>query len=176
MTADPKSTTRGRSASSHTDPIEAAYQLGRRHNVAELARLMGKKRETVLNNKLNPECDGHHLTLSEALAITELTGDTAILESWAASCGMALYDLPKGAASDDELTDRLLLLNERFAGVSHSLRIAREDGVIEPFELAEITHAVQLTVQELLALQAEVSGMVRLMPGKVVLKPGRQGA
>ncbi|MGL6556969.1 phage regulatory CII family protein [Aeromonas dhakensis] len=93
---------------SRPDVLLAAYLLGKSHNISEIARLMGKG-ETVLANKLNPDCDSHHLNLGEAVAITELTGDNRILEAWAASRGKALVDLPAGVVSDDDLVEQVLL-------------------------------------------------------------------
>ena len=91
MTEAKKTTTRVKRDHSHlSDPIDAAYQLSRRYNITDLAKLMGNKRPTTLNNKFNPACEDHHLTLSEAMAVTELTGDNAILQAWALSRGHTL--------------------------------------------------------------------------------------
>jgi len=74
-----ETTTLSKPMVSRSDVLVAAYLLGKSHNISKLARLMGKG-ETVLANKLNPECDSHHLNLGEAVAVTELTDDNAILE------------------------------------------------------------------------------------------------
>lgn len=86
------------------DVLAAAYQLGQRLNISELARHMGKS-PTILANKLNPDCDTHHLTLGEAVAITELSADNGILESWAHLRGKMLVDVPAGAVNDEDLAD-----------------------------------------------------------------------
>nr|WP_116704445.1 integron integrase [Marinobacter fuscus] len=73
--------------------MAAAYSIGHRFNASELARLMGRK-PAEFCKKLNPDCDDRHLTLAEAVAVTEITGDNAILEAWAVSRGKVLVDLP----------------------------------------------------------------------------------
>ena len=83
-----------------SDVMAAAYGIGHRYNASELARLMGRKPGEFCK-KLNPDCDDRHITLAEAVAITELTGDNAILEAWSASRDKVLvelspYDLKRG--------------------------------------------------------------------------------
>lgn len=56
------------------DVLVAAQELGHRSNISELARQLGKS-PVVMANKLNPDCDTHHLSLGEAVAITELVDD-----------------------------------------------------------------------------------------------------
>lgn len=166
MTKPPKTTTRVRRDHSHLcDPIEAAYQLSRRYNITELARLMGSKRPTTLNNKFNPACEDHHLTLSEALAVTELTGDNAILQAWALARGHALVALPDGTVTEEELADQVMLVGEVVAMVFSVLREARQDGVIDPIERQAIGVAVQGAIKELLSLEESVASQVRQFPG-----------
>ena len=51
-----------------------------------LAARMGMS-STVLNNKVNPNTDSHHLRLDEAITIMEYTGDTSIIQSMAQRLG-----------------------------------------------------------------------------------------
>lgn len=163
MTATNKNKTRSPKRVSHNDPLTAAYLLGQQHNISELARLLGKS-GNILSNKLNPDCDSHHLTLAEAVAITELTDDDAIIETWASSRGKALVVIPSGESTDEELADQVMLVNEVISAVFHEIRQARKDGVIDPQEHQSITGAVQNAVRELLNLDADVAASVRELP------------
>ncbi|MFP2768068.1 phage regulatory CII family protein [Oceanisphaera sp. KMM 10153] len=145
--------------------MAAAYLLGQQHNISELARLLGKS-GNILSNKLNPDCDTHHLTLAEAVAITELADDDTILEAWAHSRGKALVSVPSGESTDEELADQVMLVNEVMGAVFQELRLARKDGVIDPQEHKTITSAVQSAVRELMNLEADVAASVRDLPGR----------
>ncbi|MGL6254401.1 phage regulatory CII family protein [Aeromonas caviae] len=165
MTKPTRTTTRVKRDHSHlSDPIDAAYQMSRRYNITELAKLMGNKRPTTLNNKFNPACEDHHLTLSEAMAVTELTGDNAILQAWALSRGHTLVALPDSTVTEEELADQVMLVGEVVAAVFGELREARQDGVIDPIERQAITAAVHRAIRELLSLEESVASQVRPLP------------
>ena len=143
-----------------TDVLAAAQQLGQRHNISELARLLGKS-QVILANKLNPDCDANHLNLGEAVAITELSDDNGILEAWAASRGTVLVDVPAGVACDEELADLVMIVSESVAQVFAAYREARKDGVVDKHERRDIGHRVQDAIRDLLSLDAEIGGQVR---------------
>ena len=104
MTQTTETSTLSKPAVSRPDVLWAAYLLGQHHNISEIARLLGKG-PTVLANKLNHECDSHHLNLGEAVAVTEITGDNRILEAWAASQGWR-------APTKQEIANHLIELDE----------------------------------------------------------------
>lgn len=161
-----RTTTRVKRDHSHlSDPIDAAYQLSRRYNMTDMAKLMGCKRPTTLNNKFNPQCEDHHLTLSEAMAVTELTGDNAIVQAWALARGHVLVALPDTTVTEEELADQVMLVGEVVAAVFGELREARQDGVIDPLERQAITAAVHRAIKELLSLNESVGSQVRPFPG-----------
>lgn len=165
MTEAKKTTTRVKRDYSHaSDPIDAAYQLSRSYNVTELARLMGNKRPTTLNNKFNPQCEDHHLYLSEAIAVTELTGDNAILQAWALSRGQVLVALPDTTVTEEELADQVMTVTSVVGAVFGELHLARQDGVIDPIERQAITAAVHRAIRELLSLEESVASQVRPLP------------
>lgn len=71
------------------DVIDAAHKTV--HNPKHggstaIAARMGMS-STVLNNKVNPNTDTHHLRLDEALTIMEYTGDTSIIQAMAQRLG-----------------------------------------------------------------------------------------
>ena len=142
------------------DVLLAAYLLGKRNNISELARMLGKG-TTILANKMNPECDTHHLSLGEAVAITEMTGDNSILDAWAASRGKVLVDIPAGVTTDEELADLVMIVSESVAQVFCAYREARRDGVIDRHERQEIGQCVRGAIRDLLSLDAEIGGQVR---------------
>ena len=143
-----------------TDVLVAAQQLGQRHNISDLARLLGKG-QIILANKLNPDCDSNHLNLGEAVAITELADDNGILDAWAASRGKVLVDIPAGVTTDEELADLVMIVSESVAQVFCAYREARRDGVIDRHERQEIGQCVRGAIRDLLSLDAEIGGQVR---------------
>lgn len=147
-------------ADSCTDVLSAAQQLGHRHNISELARLLGKS-QVILANKLNPDCDSNHLNLGEAIAITELSDDNGIIEAWAVSRGKVLVDIPTGVASDEELADLVMIVSESVAQVFAAYREARKDGLIDRDERKEIGRRVQDAIRDLLSLDEVIGGQVR---------------
>ena len=140
--------------------LVAAQQLGHRHNISELARLLGKS-QVILANKLNPDCDSNHLNLGEAIAITELSDDNGIIEAWAVSRGKVLVDIPTGVASDEELADLVMIVSESVAQVFAAYREARKDGLIDRDERREIGQRVQDAIRDLLSLDEVIGGQVR---------------
>ncbi|WNO60864.1 phage regulatory CII family protein [Rheinheimera sp. MMS21-TC3] len=144
-------------------PMVAAYLLGQRHNASDLARKLGVS-PNVLGNRLNPDQDFHKLGLGEAVAITELTNDNAILEAWAHQRGGVFVKLPESVSCDEELSDQLMRVNEEFGAALGEIRKAREDGIIDSEECDRVTSKLMSTVTEALALNALVKGQVRDLP------------
>ncbi len=162
MTQLDKTTTRVERDNSHaSDPIEAVYQLGRRYNITQMARLMSCKRPSTLINKFNPACEGHHLTLSEAIAVTEFTNDNAIISAWALSRGQMLVDMPAGAVSDEDLVEQVLLAQSIFGQLMQVIHDARRDGVIDRLEQAQIERVGRESAQHVLGLICSTSANVR---------------
>ena len=145
---------------SSPDVLFSAYSLGQRHNISDLARRLGKG-ATILANKLNPDCDTHHLTLGEAVAITELTNDGGILNAWALSRGQMLVDMPEGAVSDEDLVDQVLLAQAIFGQLMQTIHGARSDGIVDRLEQSEIDSIGRSVAQHVLSLIATTGANVR---------------
>jgi len=141
-------------------PLDAAYFLGKRHNASDLARKLGVS-PNVLGNKLNPDQEFHKLSLGEAVAITELTGDDIILQAWCQQRGGVFVKLPDDVASDEELSDQLMRLSEELGSALGEIRHARTDGVIDQVEFESIKTKLMQTVTEALALKEVVADQVR---------------
>lgn len=146
------------------DVLFSAYSLGQRHNISELARRLGKG-ATILANKLNPDCDTHHLTLGEAVAITELTNDGAILNAWALSRGQMLVDMPEGAVSDEDLVEQVLLAQAIFGELMREIHDARRDGVIDRLEQSRIENIGRSAAQQVIGLITTTGANVRELRG-----------
>lgn len=141
-------------------PLDAAYQLGERHNASDIARKLGVS-PVVMANKLNPHQEFHKLSLGEAVAITELTNDNGILEAWAHSRGLVLVPVPDGVSCDEDLSDQLLKLSEVMGQALGAVRAARADGVIDPVEFEHIKEQMLTVFTESKALETVVGDQVR---------------
>ncbi|MDX1538850.1 phage regulatory CII family protein [Arsukibacterium sp.] len=144
-------------------PQDAAYMLGKRHNTSDLARKLGVS-PNVLGNKLNPDQEFHKLSLGEAVAITELANDNAILEAWAHQRGGVFVKVPEEVCCDEELSDQLMRVSEELGHAMAEIRHAREDGVIDSIEFERIKAKLLTTITEALALKTVIKGQVRDLP------------
>ena len=163
MAQQTESNTLSKPMVSRPDVLASAYLLGQHHNISELASLMGKG-ATVLANKLNPDCDSHHLNLGEAVAVTELTGDHRIVEAWAASLGKVLVDMPAGAVSDDDLVEQVLLAQSVFGKLMQAIHDARADGVIDRMEHGQIERVGTQVAEHVMGLIRSTAANVRPLP------------
>ncbi|WP_421300086.1 phage regulatory CII family protein [Aeromonas veronii] len=146
-----------------SDVMAAAYGIGHRYNASELARLMGRKPGEFCK-KLNPDCDDRHITLAEAVAITELTGDNAILEAWSASRDKVLVELPAGVVSDDDLVEQVLLAQAVFGSLMQAIHDARADGIIDRMEHGQIQRVGTQVAEHVLGLISTTAVNVRQLP------------
>jgi hypothetical protein len=145
------------------DVLVAAYQLGQATNISDLARKLGKS-PVVLANKLNPDCDSHHLNLGEAVAITELADDNGILAAWAAGRGLLLVTRPLGSVCDDELVEQVLLAQSVFGKLMQAIHDARADGVIDRMEHGQIERVGTLVAEHVMGLISSTGVNVRPLP------------
>jgi len=148
-----------------TDVLAAAYLLGQATNISDLARKLGKS-PVVLANKMNPDCDSHHLNLGEAVAVTELADDNRILEAWAAGRGLMLVTRPHGSVSDDELVEQVLLAQSVFGKLMQAIHDARVDGVIDRMEQGQIERVGTLVAEQVMGLISSTGANVRRVPSR----------
>jgi hypothetical protein len=142
------------------DVLVAAQELGSRHNISEIARLRGVS-PVILANKLNPDCDSNHLSIGEAVSITELTNDNGILNAWALSRGQMLVDMPEGAVSDEDLVEQVLLAQAIFGELMREIHDARRDGVIDRLEQSRIENIGRSAAQQVIGLITTTGANVR---------------
>lgn len=146
-------------------PMAAAASLVGDHNISDIARKIGVG-EKILINKLNENCDSHHLNLQQAVAIGDVTGDHRILNAWAYSLGKTVIDLPDVGLSDEEVADQVLKLQETIGDFAKTFRLARQKGVITQSDFDAIQKNTLSIISTALQLNAEIEQMVRPDPNE----------
>jgi len=118
-----------------------------------LASRMGIKSPAVLNSKVNPNTDTHHLSLLEASKLMALTGDYRILQSLNFEHGKVSLDLPKiPECRDTALTDLVLSIGMSGGDVCAIFREMMADGRItqgEATDMSKVIHQLHLFLAEL---------------------------
>ena len=110
----------------HADPFEAFRRLVYLHDVKRLAPRMGMKAGT-LYNKADADADSHNQpTLRDVVALTQITGDTRVLDALNELFGRAAFDVSCfGERSDEALLELLTVL----AAENGELHTALRDGL-----------------------------------------------
>lgn len=105
----------------------------------------------VLRSKVNPEVRTHHLYLTEASEIMDLTGDHRILHALAAEHGYVLQKADDAPATGSVL-QLLLSANAAEGEFDRVLQEAMADNVITPNEFKLISEAGMKQTTTLMAL------------------------
>lgn len=106
-----------------------------------LAARMGMS-STVLNNKVNPNTDTHHLRLDEAQTIMEFTGDYSIIQSMAQQLG-GEFTTSAGRTPQASLLMTALSASACQGELMVEMYRALEDGVIDCKENESIQTNIQ---------------------------------
>lgn len=118
-----------------------------------LAPRLGIKSPAVLNNKVNPNTETHHLTLIEASKLMELTNDFRILQSLNAQHGKVAINLPCiPECRDTALTDLVLSLGMGGGDVYSLFKEMMADGRItrgEAMDMSKVIHQLHMVLAEL---------------------------
>ena len=118
-----------------------------------LAVKMGK-RESTLRGKVCQTTDEHKLTLREALAMMELTGDDRILFVMAEARG---YTLQRKALPDAvSLVAAVLDADAEHGDVAQQIRAAIADGKLTEAEKARITNEINEAASALETLRSTI--------------------
>lgn len=117
---------------------DAAYRLAHRYpgGVPALAARLGVSPNT-LAHKLNPHCTTHHLYLSDAEALTALTGDPEIAQALAFACGHVCVPAPAALDAGGVLAERIAACGREFGDVMKATLDAIADGRVTQREPAE---------------------------------------
>lgn len=118
-----------------------------------LAARMGIKSPAVLNSKVNPNTETHHLTLAEASKLMALTGDFRILHALSAEHEKVAIDLPEiPECRDMSLTDKVLCIGMKGGDVMSLFREIMVDGRItqgEVQDMSKVIHQMHVALAEL---------------------------
>ena len=91
----------------------------------------------VLRNKVNPNCQTHHLTISEADLILGVTGNHLMLQQLAGNHGYGLHLLSADTGGD--VIQRLLQTNAASGEFAQLLQSALADGVVTQNEFLALS-------------------------------------
>lgn len=136
---------------------DAAYKTV--HNVKRggsvaLAARLGMS-SNVLNSKVNPNCDTHHLRLDEAVAIMEFTDDHSIAHAMAQRLGGVYCPVESGTTQDDLLMTALST-SACQGDIMSEMYKALEDGRIDKHERDALQPRIQKAMAMLQALSNHV--------------------
>lgn len=123
---------------------------------------------TVLNSKVLPSCQSHHLTLDEAVRVMALTGDHRILVALCRRLGY-LDPIPAVAyegIADEQLLEMVARMHGETSDVSRSLVDALADGRVTRDELARFEVEAQEAMTAIATLLDRVRGMVVETPAR----------
>lgn len=123
-----------------------------------LAARMGMS-STVLNSKVNPNCDTHHLRLDEALTIMDFTDDDSILNAMAQHRGGVFCKVDAGEFGSNLLMT-VLSTGACQGAVVAEMHSALEDGVIDAAEHKALTAKIHAAMTTLQALQMQLDQQV----------------
>lgn len=116
-----------------------------------LATRMGMS-SAVLNSKVNPNTDTHHLRLDEALTIMEFTNDDSIIQAMAHQLG-GVFCRVDAAVSESNILMAVLSTGACQGEVVAEAHAALEDGRIDCSEHKALSAKIQKALQTLQSLQ-----------------------
>lgn len=140
------------------DVIDAAHKTV--HNPKHggstaIAARMGMS-STVLNNKVNPATNTHHLRLDEALTIMEYTNDTSIIQAMAQRLG-GVFTLVEGDTTQASIIMTALSTSACQGDVMSEMHKALEDGRIDCSEHDALQTKIQDTMKMLRTLATQIT-------------------
>lgn len=140
------------------DVIDAAHKTV--HNPKHggstaIAARMGMS-STVLNNKVNPNTDTHHLRLDEAITIMEYTNDTSIIQAMAQRLGGVFYKVD-GEATQASIIMTALSTSACQGDIMSEMQQALEDGRIDCKEHDALQTKIQDAMVALRTLSVQIT-------------------
>ena len=118
-----------------------------------LAPRMGIRSPAVLNSKVNPNTETHHITLLEVSKLMELTGDYRVLQRLNAQHGKVAINLPSiPECRDTALTDLVLSIGMSGGDICAQFKEMMADGRItrgEAIDMSKVIHALHEILAEL---------------------------
>lgn len=122
-------------------------------SAALAVRLGIKGGEAVLNSKVNPNTNTHHLRLDEAVKLMALTNDYRILQSMAFELGFICIRLPE-SSTDQELSvmNHVLELGQSKGDLCATIKEIFEDGVVTKAEVSVFNSLAKKICSEVMSL------------------------
>jgi len=107
----------------------------------------------TLNNKADPGCETHHLTLRESIPIQRTASDFSIAQSYCMELGGVFIQLQMiDYVSDSALLDIWATLIEKEGEFAKAVRESLEDGKIKHDEMKQIRDSAQQRISTLLEM------------------------
>ena len=120
-----------------------------------IAARMGMS-STVLNNKVNPNTDTHHLRLDEAITIMEYTNDMSIIQAMAQRLG-GVFCMVDGEATQASILMTALSTSACQGDVMSEMQQALEDGRIDCKEHDALQTKIQDAIVTLRTLAVQIT-------------------
>lgn len=125
----------------NTNVLDAAFHTAHDFpgGVHALAQRMGGVSPNVLNKKVDPRSDTHHLRLDESVKIQSITGDYRMLQAMAFSLNHVAIPLPEvGDSGDMSMLDGFMDILKELGEFSKEFQTGWADGRISKDELDRI--------------------------------------
>lgn len=145
------------------DVADAAYHTAHSYpgGVPALAQRMGMSQNTMAH-KVGLNNTTHHLTLREAVAMQEVTGDVRILHAMASALGYSCISLRADAAGST-LTEVMHMAKE-FGDVLQSINRAVDDGAVNQNEMMDCEQQAAELMAAINSVLATVRGLMPKAP------------
>ena len=136
---------------------DAAHAIAHEYGLPELALRMGINRQ-VFNNKVNPGCATHVLSLNEAVRMQQLTGRYDILYAMADTLGYVCMPAPH--VDDADVSAMLAHTCGEFGDYLREVERTMTDGRVTPNEVKRMQKELLELIASANALHGKLSSMV----------------
>ena len=139
--------------------LAAAHRIGLEFpgGMTGLAPLIGVRRPGVLRDKLNPNNQGNHLTLHEAMLMQSVTGRYDILYAMADELNHMAIPLPQ--VGDDNVAHAISTTCAEFGDYLRRVDDAMQDGKITPNEIKALERELAEMIAAAGHLQSLLAGL-----------------
>lgn len=114
----------------------------------------------VLRNKVNPNNTTHHVTLAEAVRLSQITGNRGLIDAFAAELGLVVIELPAPEnCADGEILELMAQTWETNGDIGKEVNRTFADSRVEAHEVAKIKDRVFKHIRTLFGLVGRIEGM-----------------
>ena len=125
----------------NTNVLDAAFQTAHDFpgGIHALAQRMGSVSPNVLNKKVDPRSESHHLRLDESVKIQSITGDYRMLQAMAFTLNHVAIPLPEvGDSGDMSMLDGFMDILTELGQFAQEFQTDWADGRISKVELERL--------------------------------------